>query len=70
MKAEIRPNPGIQCDADGRCEDTDEVVGRGSLHVEQMSKNCYWARLYRPGGKDIVMWFNSQSPINLIAEWD
>ena len=70
MKAEIRPNPGAECDATGRCEDTDEVVGQGSLHVEQMNKSCYWARLELSKDKAIVMWFMSQSPIKLIAEWD
>lgn len=70
MKAEIRPNEGASCDRNGRCEDTDEVVGRGVLHVEQMSKTCYWARLDLAGGKSIVMWFNSNAPIRLIAEWD
>lgn len=67
---EIRPNPGAVVDASGRCEDTDEVVGEGSLHVEQMSETCYWARLELPGDRAIVMWFNSTKPINLIAEWD
>ena len=60
VKAEIRPNPGVPFDAHGRCEDTDEVVGTGILHVEQMNKNCYWARLDLPDGKAIVMWFNAR----------
>lgn len=67
---EIRPNPGAKCGADGRCEDTDEVVGNGFLHVEQMSDNCFWARLDLPDGKAIVMWFNSRGKIKLTAEWD
>ena len=69
-KPEIRPNPGAQLDANGRCEDTDEVFGSGSLHVEQMSDNCFWARLDPPDGKAIVMWFNSRGKIKLTAEWD
>lgn len=67
---EIRPNPGAACDANGRCEDTDEVVGQGFLHVEQMDKNLFWARLDLPDGRAIVMHFSSKSPINLTAEWD
>jgi hypothetical protein len=70
VNAEIRPNDGAKVDEHGRCEDTDEVVGVGSLHVEQMSNNCYWARLDMPDGKAIVMWFNSRSHIKLVAEWD
>lgn len=69
-KAEIRPNPGAKVDAVGRCEDADEVVGNGFLHVEQMDKNCYWARLDLPDGKAIVMWFTARGRINLTAEWD
>lgn len=69
-KAEIRPNHGASLDANGRCEDTDEVVGEGFLHIEQMSDNCFWARLDVPGGKGIVMWFNSRGKIKLTAEWD
>lgn len=67
--AEIRPNPGaaIIC---GCCEDTDEVVGIGALHVEQMDDHCYWARLDLPDGKSIVMWFTSRGKIKLTAEWD
>lgn len=68
-KAEIRPNPGADV-IRGRCEDTDEVVGKGSLHIEQMSENCYWGRLDLPDGKAIVMWFNSRGKIKLTAEWD
>lgn len=68
--AEIRPNPGAKVDDAGRCEDTDEVVGQGFLHVEQMDRDCYWARLDLSDGKAIVMWFNSASPIKLTAEWD
>lgn len=70
IKAEIRPNPGAEVDIHGRCEDTDEVVGAGILHVEQMRDNCYWARLTLPDGKGIVMWFNARGKINLTAEWD
>jgi hypothetical protein len=70
MTAEIRPNYGAICDASGRCEDTDEVVGGGFLHVEQMDDNCYWARLDMPDGRAIVMWFTSKNKIQLIAEWD
>lgn len=70
FKAEIRPNPGAELDIHGRCEDTDEVVGTGNLHVEQMSDNTYWARLDLPDGKAIVMWFNSRDKIKLTAEWD
>lgn len=69
-KAEIRPNPGAAVDAHGRCEDTDEVVGHGFLHVEQMDDRTYWARLDLPGGKAIVMWFTSRGKIKLTAEWD
>jgi len=54
----------------GRCEDTDEVVGNGSLHVEQMDDHCYWARLDLPDSKSIVMWFRSRGKIKLTAEWD
>lgn len=68
-KAEIRPNPGASV-IRGRCEDTDEVVGTGNLHIEQMHDKCYWARLDLPDGKAIVMWFNSRGKINLTAEWD
>jgi len=68
-KAEIRPNPGAVV-VDCRCEDTEEVVGEGFLHVEQMADNCYWARLDLPDGRAIVMWFNSSSKIELTAEWD
>ena len=67
-RAEIRPNPGVECDANGRCEDTDEVVGYGSLHVEQMNDKCFWARLELPDGKAIVMWFTSRGKITLTAE--
>ena len=70
MVAEIRPNPGAACDSVGRCEDTDEVVGNGFLHVEQMDDHCYWARLDLPDGKAIVMWFTSRDKIKLTAEWD
>jgi hypothetical protein len=70
MKAEIRPNHGAELDALGGCADTDEVVGEGFLHVEQMDDNCYWARLDLPDGRAIVMWFGSRSPIKLPAEWD
>lgn len=66
---EIRPNPGAKVDIDG-CADTDEVVGQGFLHVEQMDKGCYWARLDLADGRAIVMWFNSKSKITLRAEWD
>lgn len=69
-QAEIRPNPGATYEPGGRCEDTDEVVGDGSLHVEQMDDKCFWARLDLPDGKAIVMWFRSKSAINLVAEWD
>ncbi len=69
-KAEIRPNPGAAVDSLGRCEDTDEVVGTGFLHVEQMHDNCFWARLDLPDGKAIVMWFNSRGKIKLTAEWE
>lgn len=67
--AEIRPNDGAKFDRE-RCEDVDEVVGEGFLHVEQMHDKCYWARLDLPDGRGIVMWFNSKSPIQLVAEWD
>ena len=70
MSAEIRPNPGAEIDACGGCEDTDEVVGTGFLHVEQMDDNCYWARLDLPDGRAIVMWFKSRGKIKLTAEWD
>lgn len=70
MKAQIRPNPGAVVDIHGHCEDTDEVVGDGSLHVEQMDDKCYWARLDLPDGKAIVMRFKSRSKITLTAEWD
>jgi hypothetical protein len=66
----IRPNPGATCDATGRCEDTDEVVGNGFLHVEQMDDKTYWARLDLADGKAIVMWFTSRGKIKLTAEWD
>lgn len=69
-RPEIRPNPGAACDIHGRCEDTDEVVGSGFLHVEQMDDNCYWARLGLPDGRAIVMWFNARGKIKLTAEWD
>lgn len=68
-KAEIRPNNHATFDGT-RCEDTDEVVGEGSLHVEQMDDRCFWARLDLPNGKAIVMWFKSRGKIKLIAEWD
>ena len=69
---EIRPNQGAEIDGMGRCENTDEVVGFGHLHVEQMDKNVFWARLSVPEakGRDVVMWFNSKTPITLIAEPD
>jgi hypothetical protein len=70
MKTEIRPNEGASIDGTGRCEDTDEVVGTGILHVEQMDKNCFWARLCGADGLEVVMWFNSKSPITLTAEYD
>lgn len=70
MSAEIRPNPGATVDDHGRCEDTDEVVGQGFLHVEQMDDRTYWARLDLPDGKAIVMWFKSRGKIKLTAEWD
>lgn len=69
-KAEIRPNPGATVGLNGRCEDVDEVVGSGFLHVEQMDTNCYWARLDLPDGKGIVMWFRARGKITLTAEWD
>jgi hypothetical protein len=68
--AEIRPNEGALVDDHGRCEDTDEVVGHGSLHVEQMHDKCFCARLELPDGKAIVMWFQSRGKIKLVAEWD
>lgn len=68
--AEIRPNPGAAVDIAGCCEDVDEVVGNGFLHVEQMDEKRYWARLDLPDGKAIVMWFTSRSKIRLAAEWD
>ncbi len=69
-KPEIRPNVGIPI-KNGRCEDTDEVVGYGHLHVEQMDEKCFWARLDpEGGGPGIVMWFRSKSPIMLIVETD
>lgn len=70
MNAEIRANRGATVTPDGRCEDVDEVVGQGSLHVEQMDKDCYWARLELQDGRAIVMWFTSDSPVKLVAEWD
>lgn len=70
MQAEIRPNPGATVAHDGRCEDADEVLGTGNLHVEQMDDNCFWARLDLPDGRAIVMWFNSRGKIKLTAEWD
>lgn len=70
VKPEIRPNRGAAVDAAGRCDDTDEVVGDGFLHVEQMDGRCYWARLDLPDGKAIVMWFRSKSKITLAAEWE
>ena len=69
-EAEIRPNPRAPVDIHGRCEDVDEVVGTGFLHVEQMDNNCYWARLDLPDGKAIVMHFTSRGKIKLTAEWD
>lgn len=66
---EIRPNKGAVVSHD-RCEDTDEVCGYGFLHVEQMDRNCFWARLDAPVGSGVVMWFNSKSPIKLTAERD
>lgn len=67
---EIRPNPGTTIERD-RCGDTDEVCGAGFLHVEQMDKNLYWARLDTGiPGKDVVMWFRSKGRITLIAEFD
>lgn len=70
MKPEIRPNPGATLDAGGDCSDVDEVLGEGILHVEQMDKGLYWARLDLPDGKAIVMWFSSRGKITLRAEWD
>lgn len=70
VKAEIRPNPGSRVDGVGRCDDADEVVGSGILHVEQMDDHCFWARLELPDGKAIVMWFKSRGKIKLAAEWD
>jgi hypothetical protein len=67
---EIRPNPGVVLEFDGSCVNTDEVVGDGILHVEQMNDRCFWARLDLPDGKAIVMWFNSSEKITLSAEWD
>lgn len=67
--AEIRPNNSFTFDGI-RCEDTDEVIGEGSLHIEQMDDHCYWARLDLPNGKAIVMWFKSRGKITLTAEWD
>ena len=69
FKAEIRPNPDVEMVKD-RCEDTDEVIGHGNLHVEQMDDNCFWARLDLEDGKAIVMWFKSRGKIRLIAEMD
>jgi hypothetical protein len=69
--AKIRPNQGAEYNPyTQRCDDVDEVVGVGSLHVEQMDKNCYWARLDLPDGKAIVMWFRARGKITLAAEWD
>jgi len=70
MKTEIRPNDGAAVNDHGRCEDADEVVGSGNLHVEQMSETCFWARLCTADGRDVVMWFNSKAPITLTAEFD
>lgn len=64
---EIRPNPGAKIDKDGRCEDVDEVCGRGELHVEQMSKKSFWASLRGSNGKSVVMWFTSKRRIKLVA---
>lgn len=69
-KTEIRPNKGSCLDHRGRCENTDEVAGVGRLHVEQMDNTCFWARLYTKDGRDVVMWFNSKTPITLTAEFD
>lgn len=69
-ESEIRPSPGARVDSMGRCEDTDEVVGEGCLHVERMDDHCFWARLTVPGGRDIVMWFKSRGKIKLTAELD
>lgn len=70
IKPEIRPNQGARVDGVGCCEDTDEVVGTGFLHVEQMDDHCFWARLDLPDGKAIVMHFTSRGKIKLRAEWD
>lgn len=70
MTYEIRPNQGSRLDDHGGCADTDEVVGTGSLHVEQMHDKCYWARLDLPDGKSIVMWFESRGKITLRTELD
>ena len=67
MKTEIRPNPGAVL-KNGRCEDVDEVLGTGELHVEQMNGKMFWARLYVKDGPDIVMWFQGKGRIQLIAE--
>jgi hypothetical protein len=67
---EIRPNDGAKVGVDG-CPDTDEVVGTGFLHVEQMDKNVYWARLDTGiPGKNVVMWFRAKGRITLRAEFD
>ena len=70
FKAEIRPNPGASIDQNGRCEDADEVLGAGNLHVEQMDDNCFWARLDLEDGRALVMWFKSRAKIKLTADWD
>jgi hypothetical protein len=69
FSGEIRLNPGGKVDGDWHT-DIDEVVGPGFLHVEQMDRNVYWARLDLPGGRSIAMWFRSKSKITLNAEWD
>ena len=70
MTYEIRPNYGGRLDDFGGCEDTDEVIGTGDLHVEQMDDHCYWARLELANGKAIVMWFTSREKIKLRVELD
>ncbi|MBS0361048.1 MAG: hypothetical protein JSR98_06685 [Proteobacteria bacterium] len=67
LATEIRPNDGAKL-VDNRCEDTDEVVGHGNLHVEQMDARRFWARLSVADGPDVVMWFSSKSKITLTAE--
>lgn len=55
---------GVRVDYDSRGDlDDIAVSGVDVFRMERMDDGCFWIRLYRPGGKDIVFWLNSARKI-------